>query len=157
MGIFKKKVDADEESWKEEIKKEALKEARTEAAPKLKEKIKLAEVDRLTGDKKGKLLENLKMQFKPLGDLASNDKMDRLIGKGNSGNIASDEKMNRILGKSTVVVIQTPQAKNFARIMGTDSKPMDNIVEKGRNFRTTMGYDDIKAEDRVKRMLEKKK
>jgi hypothetical protein len=140
MGIFKKKVDADEEVWKEEIKKEALKEARTEAAPKLKEKIKLAEVDRLTGDKKSKMLENLKTQFKPLGDLASNDKMDRLLGR-----------------KNTVEVIQTPQAKNFARIMGTDSKPMNNIVEKGRNFRTTMGYDDIKADERVKRMLEKKK
>jgi hypothetical protein len=140
MGLFKKKVDADEEVWKEEIKKEALKEARTEAAPKLKEKIKLAEVDRLTGDKKGKMLENLKMQFKPLGDLVSNDKMDRLLGR-----------------KNTVEVIQTPQAKNFARIMGTDSKPMDNIVEKGRNFRDTMGYDDIKADERVKRMLEKKK
>jgi hypothetical protein len=139
MGLFKKKVNVEEEAWKEGIKKEALGEARTKAAPILKEKIVKDEVDRLTGDKKGKFFEKLGKEFKPLGDMATNEKMDRLLGhrggqsQRESSGMLSQDKISQLLGhdKPTIQVIQV----------------------KGRNFRDEMGYDEIKADDRVQRIL----
>ena len=135
MGLFKKKpVDADEEKWKEEIKKEALGEARVEAAPILKGKIRQDEVDRLTGAKKGKLMEKLGKEFKPLGDMASKEKMDRLLGTGRG-----------------------TTGSNIDRMLGRDKPTIQVIQSKGETFRKTIGYDEIKADDRMEAIMGKSK
>lgn len=132
MALFKKKVDVDEEKWRDGIKKEALGEARTEAAPILKKKIKQDEVDRLTGTKKSKLLENLGKQFTPLGNMASNEKMNRLLGKQTTGT-------------------------NIDRMLGRDRPTIQVIQSKSENIRKVIGDDEIKAEDRMERIMGKKK
>ena len=134
MGLFKKKTNPEEDAWREEITKDALKEARVDAAPKLKERIKQQEVDRLTGDKKKKFFENLGKEFKPIGDMASKEKMERLLGKS-GGNTGS----------------------NIDRMLGRDKPTIQVIQSKGETFRKTIGYDEIKADDRMETIMGKNK
>jgi hypothetical protein len=126
-NLFKKKVNPEEEQWREEITKEALKDARVDATPILKNKIKQEEVDRLTGAKKGKLMEKLSKEFKPLGDMASKEKMDRLLGKSSS-----------------------TTNSNIDRMLGRDRPVVHVIQQKGENFRKIMGHDEIRADGDVK-------
>lgn len=131
MGLFKKKpINVEEEEWKKEVEKKALKGAREKAEPILIEKIQQKEVDRLTGAGKGKLMEKLGKEFKPLGDLATKEKMDRLLGTG---------------GRQT--------GTNMDRMLGRDRQPIQVIQVKGENFRKNVGYDAIDADSRVEKIM----
>jgi hypothetical protein len=114
----------EENEWKEEVMKEARSEARKEARNVLKDKMKEKEIKRLTADK-GDKLKQFGEAFKT-GGLASNDKMERILGRkeGSNTNKAlsdgksnNEDKINRILGQQKSKVQYGDVIKDNVTIM----------------------------------------